>query len=146
MNALVDIRSIPKSRTNPQFNRDVLESALPAEGLRYAWMKSLGGLRKGFGKASKNIAWKSKSFRNYADYMETEDFSKGVEELLSLARATTVAIMCAEAVYWRCHRSLVSDYLKSKGAKVIHIISCSSSEEHSYTQCAKIVDAELTYH
>ena len=144
--ALEDIRRFPRSHRNPQFNLKALESALPSKGIKYVWMESLGGFRNSSGQAAKDTALKNIPFRNYAAYMETEDFSKGVETLLSLARETTVAIMCAEALYWRCHRSLVSDYLKSKGVRVIHILSRNRCQEHSYTQCTRIVDGQLTYH
>lgn len=140
------MRSFPRSFKNPQFNTETMSAELPKHKIRYVWLQRLGGRRKGFGQESKNTCWKSKSFRNYADYMETSDFSEGVEELIKLANQGTVAIMCAEAVYWRCHRSMISDFLKSKGLEVTHIFDETHSREHGYTQCAKVVGGKLTYH
>lgn len=97
-------------------------------------------------KESKNTCWKNKSFRKYADYMETPSFLEGAEELVQLASKETVAIMCAEAVYWRCHRSMISDFLKSKGIEVMHIIGEKQTRGHEYTPCAKVEDGGLTYH
>jgi len=142
---LVDIRRFPRSRKNPQFNREALESGLPPEGITYIWMESLGGFRKGLAEASPKLALTNIPFRNYAAYMETEEFRKAIDDLLSLARQTTPAIMCAEALYWRCHRSLVSDYLKSKGVRVVHMMSKDSEREHSYNRFAKVIDGKLTY-
>ena len=146
VNILVDVRSFPRSFKNPQFDTEVMETELPKRGIRYIWLQKLGGRRKGFGQESKNTCWKSKSFRNYADYMETSAFMDGAEELLRLSSEGVVAIMCAEAVYWRCHRSMISDYLKSNGLHVTHIFDETHTREHEYTQCAKVVDGKLTYH
>ncbi len=146
MNVLADVRSFPRSFSNPQFNIDVIETDLTKRNIRYVWLRKLGGRRKGLGKESKNTCWKSKSFRNYADYMETSSFLEGAEELIQLASKETVAIMCAEAVYRRCHRSMISDFLKSKGIEVTHIIGKEQTRGHEYTRCAKIEDGELTYH
>jgi len=103
-------------------------------------------MRKGLGASSPNICWKNRSFRNFADYMETNEFRDGIQELLELANAEAVVIMCAEAVYWRCHRSMIADFLKSEGVGVAHILDATHSRDHEYTQCAKIVDGTLTYH
>jgi uncharacterized protein (DUF488 family) len=143
--ALADVRSFPRSYRNPQFNREVIELDLQRMGIRYAWLRKLGGRRKGLGRASKNTCWKNESFRNFADYMETEEFLIGSQELLELAAANTVAIMCAEVVYWRCHRSMIADFLKSKGLDVTHILGETRSMEHEYTECARIVEGKLTY-
>lgn len=143
---LADVRSFPHSFKNPQFNTEAIAAELPKHDIRYGWLQKLGGRRKGFGQESKNTCWKSKSFRNYADYMETSGFSEGAEELVKLAGEGTVVIMCAEAVYWRCHRSMISDFLKSKGLEVTHIFDETHSREHEFTQCAKVVGGRLAYH
>lgn len=146
VNILVDVRSFPQSYTNPQFNQNMIEEDLVKHHIRYVWLQKLGGRRKGLGKDSKNTCWKNLSFRSYADYMETGPFNEGIEELTALMKSGTVAIMCAEAVYWRCHRSMISDFLKSKGFQVLHILDERHSQEHKYTQCARLRDGELTYH
>jgi len=146
VNILADIRSFPQSKANPQFNQNTLASNLEKRQIKYVWLQKLGGRRKGFGKHSKNTCWKNLSFRNYADYMETSSFKEGVEELGALMGQGTVAIMCAEALYWRCHRSMISDYLKSKGIQVIHIVDERHIKEHKYNRCAKVRNGELTYH
>ena len=142
---LVDVRAGPGSRRHPQFNKDALAESLSAHGIRYEHFLELGGRRRPRSD-SKNTAWRNASFRGYADYMETEEFHKGVERLLGLAReAGRVAIMCAEAVWWRCHRSLISDYLKVRGIEVMHILDANKIEPHPYTSAARIVDGELSY-
>lgn len=146
VDTLVDVRSLPRSFRNPQFNSEVLASELAEHKIRYVWLQKLGGRRKGLGKQSKNTCWKNKAFRNYADYMETPSFEEGVTELTELASGRTVAIMCAEAVYWKCHRSMVSDSLKSKGIAVTHLLKEGRAREHEYNQCAKIRDGKLSYH
>src|SRR5207247_1185725 len=119
---LVDVRAWPGSRRYPQFNKDALAESLSAHGIRYEHFLELGGRRRPRSD-SKNTAWRNASFRGYADYMETEEFHKGVERLLGLAReAGRVAIMCAEAVWWRGHRSLISDYLIVRGIEVMRIL------------------------
>jgi len=107
-------------------------------------MPELGGRRRAR-KDSTNIAWRNEGFRGYADYMETDVFREGVEELLKLAQGSRTAIMCAEAVWWRCHRSLISDYLKASGHLVTHILAAAKAEPHPYTSAARIVDGELSY-
>lgn len=141
---LIDVRSFPRSFKNPQFNKEEIGPELGEQGIRYVWMEKLGGRRKGLGKKSKNVCWKNVSFRNYADYMETPVFREGIDELLQLEGMR--AIMCAEAVYWRCHRSMISDFLKSDGIEVTHIFDEKHAKAHEYTQCAGLVDGQLSYH
>ena len=142
---LVDVRSLPGSKRYPQFNKEALADSLGKTGIRYEHFPELGGRRKAKPE-SKNTAWRNASFRGYADYMETEEFRKGVERLLDLAGgAGPTAIMCAEAVWWRCHRSLISDYLKARGIEVLHIMDANKTEPHPYTSAARIVDGKLSY-
>ena len=141
---LVDVRSFPGSRRYPQFNREALSESLAKLGIEYKHAPRLGG-RRAPRKDSHNTAWKNASFRAYADHTETDEFRNGVEELLELADDSRVAVMCAEAVWWRCHRSLISDYLKAKGHTVIHILDENKTEEHPFTSAARIVDGELSY-
>jgi uncharacterized protein (DUF488 family) len=141
---IADIRSFPGSRKFPQFNKESLEISLPQNGIEYFHLKNLGGRRK-TRKDSKNTAWRLDAFRGYADYMETDDFINGIEELEQIAVKERTAYMCSESLWWRCHRSLVSDYLKLKGWKVMHIMEVSKSTEHSYTKPARIVDGNLNY-
>ena len=143
---LVDIRRYPKSHRNPQFSSNTIKQELSKNRIQYLWLPELGGRRKGLGESSKNKCWKNQSFRNYADYMETESFRKGIDELLKLSAEGTVAIMCAEALYWRCHRSMIADFLKSLNVQVTHIFDEKKAHVHEYTQCAKIIDGYLTYH
>jgi uncharacterized protein (DUF488 family) len=139
---LVDIRSLPGSRKYPHFNSEHMRVALPESGIDYVWLKALGGRRgKGLREASPNTGLRHPSFRNYADYMLTPEFAAGVDELLSLASSSRVAIMCAEAVYWRCHRRLVSDYLVAHGHTVLHIIGPGKPRPHTLTTEA-VVTAE----
>jgi len=142
---LADVRSFPRSYRNPQFNTEVMDARLAKYKIEYVWLPKLGGRRKGFGKKSRNTCWKNKSFRNYADYMETPPFLDGIEELIEVSKRGTVAIMCAEALYWSCHRSMIADFLKSKGIVVTHIFDGKHTREHEYTQCAKIIDGKLAY-
>jgi uncharacterized protein (DUF488 family) len=142
---LVDVRSLPGSKRYPQFNKEALADSLGKARIRYEHFPELGGRRKAKPQ-SKNTAWRNASFRGYADYMETEEFRKGVERLLDLAAgAGPTAIMCAEAVWWRCHRSLISDYLKARGIEVLHIMDANKTEPHPYTSAARIVDGKLSY-
>jgi uncharacterized protein (DUF488 family) len=142
---LADVRSLPGSKRYPQFNREALAESLNARGIRYEHFPDLGGRRKPK-PDSHNTAWRNASFRGYADYMDTEEFHKGVERLLALAgEAGPAAIMCAEAVWWRCHRSLISDYLKARGVEVVHILDKNKIERHPFTSAARIVDGKLTY-
>ena len=141
---LVDVRSFPGSRRYPQFNRAALAESLEQVGIEYKHEPRLGG-RRTPRKDSHNTAWKNASFRAYADHMESEEFRNGVKDLLELASNARVAVMCAESLWWRCHRSLISDYLKAEGHTVIHILDQIKSEEHPFTSAARIVDGSLSY-
>jgi len=142
---LADVRSLPGSKRYPQFNRETLENSLGKSGINYEHFPELGGRRK-TRPDSKNTAWRNESFRGYADYMETAEFRNGVERFLNLARrAGPAAIMCAEAVWWRCHRSLISDYVKVRGFEVMHIMDANKTAPHPYTSAARVVKGNLTY-
>jgi uncharacterized protein (DUF488 family) len=142
---LADVRSGPGSKRYPQFNKEALSKSLADAGILYEHVPELGGRRKPK-PDSRNTAWCNASFRGYADYMETEEFHKGVERLLDVAAGTgPTAIMCAEAVWWRCHRSLISDYLKARGIEVVHILDANKTEPHPFTSAARIVNGELNY-
>ena len=141
---LFDVRSFPGSRRYPQFNKEQLKQSLAADGIRYQHSPALGGRRRPNPK-SKNLAWKNASFRAYADHLETEEFKQGVRELLEVAATERTAVMCAEALWWRCHRSLIADYLKSIGWEVLHIESEKQAEVHPYTSAARIVEGRLSY-
>lgn len=137
---LVDIRTIPRSRTNPQFNGDVLRTTLSAERITYVHLAALGGLRgksKSVG-ASINAGWQVRAFRNYADYAETAPFRAGLQELLAMASEETSAIMCAEAVWWRCHRRIVTDHVLAHGVPVVHLFSRKKGEPASLTPFARV--------
>jgi uncharacterized protein (DUF488 family) len=142
--SLVDVRSYPGSRRYPQYNKAALSTTLATAGIDYHHVAQLGGRRRPLPHSS-NTGWQNPSFRGYADYMESEDFKKGREELLELAREKRTAIMCAEALWWRCHRSLIADHLKSNGSTVTHIIDATHTEIHPYTAAAKIIDGALSY-
>jgi uncharacterized protein (DUF488 family) len=142
---LADIRTFPRSRRNPQFNREELAGALSREGIRYVHLPRLGGRRKGLGEASPNRAWRNPGFRGYADYMQTAEFAAGLAELLALAAAGPVAMMCAEAVPWRCHRSLVADALLARGIVVRHLQGGRSATPHRLTPFARIAGDQVTY-
>lgn len=142
---LVDVRSLPGSKRYPQFNTEALADSLGEAGIRYEHFPELGGRRKAM-PGSTNIAWRNASFRGYADYMETEEFQKGVKRLLDLAADVgPTAIMCAEAVWWRCHRSLISDYLKARRTEVMHILDSNKTQPHPYTSAARVVNGKLSY-
>lgn len=141
---LVDIRSLPGSRKYPQFNRENLEIVLPASGISYVYMEDLGGRRK-VRPDSKNTRWRNASFRGYADYMETPEFEKAAAELENTASQTPMAYMCAEAVWWRCHRSMVSDWLKARGWQVLHIMGVGKAQEHTYTSPARVSGVHVSY-
>ena len=142
---LVDIRAFPASRRLPQFNRDSLEKTLPAAGIRYLWMKTLGGYRKKIVEESPNIALRSASFRNYADYMLRAEFEQAVAELVALAAGSPTVYMCAERVYFHCHRMLVSDWLVAHGHEVLHIDAEGPVKPHALTAEARLVDGRLIY-
>lgn len=141
---LVDIRSIPRSRHNPQYEQTSLEKTLPEHGIEYIYLKKLGGLRHKQAD-SKNLGWHNLSFRNYADYMQTDDFKEGIDELISIAKKAPTAIMCAEAVPWRCHRSLVGDALVARGIDGEDIMSKTSLTPHKMTRFARVKGTEITY-
>ena len=142
---LADIRKLPGSNKYPHFNRDELADTLARAGIRYVYLKELGGRRRQ-SKDSKNTAWRNRSFRAYADHMETGEFRRGIDLLLGYAADGRVAVMCSEAVWWRCHRALVADYLKAMGVNVCHIMGESAVKHHPYTSAAKVVDGKLSYH
>jgi uncharacterized protein (DUF488 family) len=141
---LVDIRTIPKSRHNPQFWHDVLERSLVDAGIAYHLLPGLGGRRR-TRPDSINTAWRNASFRGYADHMQTPEFSDAIEDLVSIARSQPAAIMCAEAVPWRCHRSLVGDALLVRGMEVMDIISATSVRPHALTPWARVEGTTITY-
>lgn len=142
--SLVDVRSFPGSRRYPQFNKQELAESLSAVGIDYYHLPNLGGRRRPLPN-SRNNAWRNSSFRAYADHMESEEFKGGIEQLLMIAEAKRTAIMCAEALWWRCHRGLIADYLKAHGALVLHIMNETHQEPHPYTSAAKILNGELSY-
>jgi uncharacterized protein (DUF488 family) len=144
VSVLADIRTIPRSRHNPQFNGDVLRPALRLQAIRYVQLPELGGLRRAR-KDSPNTAWRNASFRGYADYMLTAEFETGLSKLHDLAAEGTVALMCAEAVPWRCHRSLVADALTARGAHVAHITSATRAAAHRMTPFAVVKGTSVTY-
>lgn len=141
---LVDVRSFPGSRRLPQFNKAELAESLSRVGIEYQHEPRLGGRRTPRAD-SHNTAWQNASFRAYADHMETEVFQRGVEELLEVAENERTTVMCAEAVWWRCHRSLIADYLKAEGHTVLHIMDTNKTEEHPFTSAARIVKGKLSY-
>ncbi len=141
---VADVRTVPKSRYNPQFNSDSLPASLREQGIGYRHLPALGGLRHAK-KDSLNRGWENASFRGFADYMQTEEFGKGVAELIVLAGKKKVAVMCAESVPWRCHRSLISDALLVRGVTVMHIMSRTSAKEHALTPFAKVDGTNITY-
>lgn len=142
---LADVRAFPGSRRYPQFNKEALAKSLNAHGIGYEHFPELGGKRKSR-PDSRNTAWRNASFRGYADYMETDQFQRGIDRLLAFAAdAGPTAIMCAEAVWWRCHRSLIADCLKARGVEVLHILGANKVEPHPYTPAARIVNGELSY-
>ncbi|MGQ0763188.1 MAG: DUF488 domain-containing protein [Acidobacteriota bacterium] len=144
IDALVDVRTHPGSRRYPQFNKPNLAASLAGVEITYWHSPELGGRRRAK-PDSINMAWRNEMFRGYADHMETEEFREGIERLLALARESRTAIMCAEAVWWKCHRSLIADYLKARGDTVLHILGEGKSEEHPFTSAARIVNGKLSY-
>jgi uncharacterized protein (DUF488 family) len=141
---LVDVRTIPRSRHNPQYEQPALEDSLADAGISYLYMKELGGLRPAV-KDSINTSWHNASFRNYADYMQTDDFKQGVEKLIELSRKQATAIMCAEAVPWRCHRSLIGDALLVRGHEVRDIMSETNVKPHALTSFAVVEGTNIVY-
>jgi len=141
---VTDIRSFPGSRRYPHFNKENLVNLLPENHIKYIHLRELGGRRK-VQTDSKNNGWRLAAFRGYADYMETDAFKEGFHKLESIALKERTAFMCSEALWWRCHRSLVSDYLKVNGWIVMHIMGIEKSQEHTYTSPAEIINGELSY-
>jgi uncharacterized protein (DUF488 family) len=142
---LVDIRAFPMSRRLPQFNCDSLAQTLPAAGIRYVWIKALGGYRKKILDESPHIALRNKSFRNYADYMLTPEFEQAISELVTLAENARTAYMCAERIYFRCHRMLVSDWLVAHGHEVLHIDTTGPVRPHKLMSEARMIEGRLIY-
>jgi len=141
---LVDVRTVPCSRHNPQFNKESLPESLAAVGIKYVHMPGLGGLRHPR-RDSPNTGWRNTGFRGFADYMQTPEFEKNLEELLDLARRQRLAIMCAEAVPWRCHRSLIANALAVRGIQVEHIASATRRNQHALTPWARVEGLRITY-
>lgn len=141
---LADVRSFPGSRHYPQFNSEVLSDTLKANQIKYLHIRELGGRRK-VKPDSLNVAWRNLSFRAYADYMETLEFAAGIEKLTTWASEARTVYMCSEAVWWRCHRSMISDYLKSQGWTVWHILGDAPAKEHPYTAPAQVREGKLSY-
>ena len=141
---LVDIRSIPRSRRHPHFSADALSVSLRAAAIAYRHSPALGGMRKPRSD-SRNTAWRVEGFRGYADYMETDAFRAALDELAAVAAKAPTAIMCAEAVWWRCHRQLVADALVARGITVRHITSAKAASEHTLTEFAQVADGLVTY-
>lgn len=141
---LVDIRRFPGSRKYPQFNKEQLNGALTRSGIQYIHMEALGGRRQ-MRKDSKNDRWRNSSFRGYADYMEGADFQAAIKMLEAVALRQPTAYMCSEALWWRCHRSMVSDYLKAGGWKVLHILTAGKVQEHPYTSAACVSGKTVVY-
>lgn len=141
---LADVRHFPGSRKYPHFNVENLRPALRAAGIAYESFTDLGGRRK-VDPDSPNTAWRHPAFRGYADYMDTDAFREGIERLKAVARAHRTAIMCAEAVWWRCHRGLISDVFKLHGTCVLHIMGPGKPREHPWTSAARVVDGRLDY-
>lgn len=141
---LADVRTMPKSRYNPQFNRENLPASLAASGIDYRHLAGLGGLRHPR-KDSTNTGWRNDSFRGYADYMQTPEFEQSLDELLTLAADRQVAVMCAESVPWRCHRSMIADALTARGIEVRHIMSPVKADPHKLTSFARVEAGRVTY-
>ena len=141
---LVDVRTVPRSRFNPQFNRDTLPNTLSAAGISYVHMPGLGGLRHSRAD-SPNTGWRNASFRGFADYMQTPEFADSLDSLIALAREERIAIMCAEALPWRCHRSLIADALTVGDVSVEHIMSATARQAHTLTPWAQVKRKRLTY-
>jgi len=141
---LVDVRTVPRSRHNPQFNRDTLPVTLRQAGIEYMHLAELGGLRKPRADST-NAGWRNLSFRGFADYMETPEFEKGLAMLMEAAKTRRAAIMCAEAVPWRCHRSLIADALVARGMEVFELSSLTQAQPHRLTPFARVEGARVSY-
>ncbi|MFP5348543.1 MAG: DUF488 family protein [Gammaproteobacteria bacterium] len=143
--AIADVRRFPGSRRHPHFGREALQTNLVAAGIDYHWLPALGG-RRAPRPDSRNTAWRNNAFRGYADYMETPEFAAAEAELERLAAERRTAIMCAEALWWQCHRALISDYLKARGIDVWHITGATAAAPHRFSSAGHVVDGRLTYH
>ena len=141
---VLDVRTVPRSRRNPQFNRELLPNSLGQAKIGYTHLKELGGLRHPL-PDSLNTGWRNSSFRGFADYMQTPEFAAGLAKLMKFASRAQVALMCAEAVPWRCHRSLIADALVVQGVRVEHILSATRRKEHSLTPFARVEGTRITY-
>ena len=141
---LADVRRFPGSRRLPHFNQENLSKSLAAAGIEYVHFPELGGRRKALAN-SPNTVWRNEAFRGYADFMMTPEFRAGIDRLLHLAKEKRTAIMCAEALWWQCHRSLIADYLKAAGHEVIHIMAANKTDPHPFTSAARMVDGKLSY-
>ncbi len=141
---IVDVRSVPRSRHNPQFNKETLPNSLKTYDIKYIHMPDIGGLRHPK-RDSINLAWKNSSFRGYADYMQTQEFTDNLLKIIALARENCLALTCAEALPWRCHRSLISDALVARNIKVEHIITKTSCLNHEINEMAHVVGTQITY-
>jgi uncharacterized protein (DUF488 family) len=141
---IADVRTIPRSRRNPQYNAETLPRSLRPAGIRYVHLPALGGLRH-TARDSVNTGWQNASFRGFADYMQTIEFERGLGRLIELASARPTAIMCAEAVPWRCHRSLIADALAVRDVRVLHIFGAGRAREHTLTPFAHVEGRQITY-
>jgi len=141
---IADVRRFPGSRNSPQYGQERLAAALAGNAIGYIWLQALGGRRRPL-PDSANRAWRNAAFRGYADYMASAGFEQGMKQLLDLAAASRTALMCAEAVWWRCHRSLIADALSVRGIEVVHVLDATHSTPHPMTQPARIVDGQLSY-
>jgi uncharacterized protein (DUF488 family) len=141
---VADVRRYPGSRRQPQFGQAVLEASLKTRGLGYLWLPGLGG-RRNPDPDSPNTAWHNAAFRGYADYLYTEPFAESLVDLMNLSHGLRTAVMCAEALWWRCHRRIIADALKWLGFEVIHIVGPGSSSSHSYNSAASLVNGRLSY-
>jgi len=144
LQAVADVRRLPGSRRLPQFDQETMAENLERMGIAYRWFPKLGGRRRAL-KESRNTGWRNASFRGYADHLASEEFAEGLAELIDLAQQERTTLMCAEAVWWRCHRRLIADVLVLRGIEVIHILDATHSTPHTHTPPARIVDGELVY-
>jgi uncharacterized protein (DUF488 family) len=142
--AIADVRSFPGSRKYPQYGKEALSATLMAHAISYHWLPGLGGRRRA-SSDSPNTAWRNASFRGYADYMSSQEFARGLEQLLKVSNTAPTAIMCSEAVWWRCHRSMIADALCVRGLEVVHILDAKHSVVHPMTSPARIVEGALSY-
>ena len=144
LQAIADVRRFPGSKRHPQFAREALEQSLPAAGIEYLWLPQLGGRRRPR-PDSPNTGWRNEAFRGYADHIDSAEFGQGYAQLTALAARRRTAMMCSELLWWRCHRSLVSDVLKARGYDVLHVADLGPAKPHPWTAPARIVDGKLDY-